>query len=102
MDQTFLLVVVGMTSVGGYLVGVGGLGLRGRQLRAALRMMVGCLGMAVCFSVINFVITVVGILLLRSVTGKFVSLYIAENVAWPMLSLLQALTFTWWRELSKS
>lgn len=100
MRQSFLPVLVALTSIGAYVVGVAGLGLSGQGLRAALGKLLECIGTALCFFIANVVVAVVIILLVRSVSGRFVSLYLVDDVMWLALSLFQGLAFQWWRELS--
>jgi hypothetical protein len=42
------------------------------------------------------------ILVLRSLSGTFVSIYVINDITWLGLSLLQGLTFWWWRTLAGS
>ena len=56
------------------------------------------IGMSVIFAVINLGIGVGLTLTVRAVTGRLVSPYTFFNAAWLSLSVLQGLTFQWWRE----
>ncbi|MGH9365221.1 MAG: hypothetical protein ACRD1B_08170 [Thermoanaerobaculia bacterium] len=98
---TALLVLVGFTSAAIYMFGMKGLGLSRLKIGPALVKMVECLGAASIFLVLNLTIGVIAILAFGQATGSHVSLYRANDVAWLILSLLQGLTFQWWRELSK-
>lgn len=100
MEQSFLLVLVALTSIGAYVIGVAGLGLSSRGLRTALGKLLECVGTALCFFLVNIGFAVAVIFLVRSVSGRFVSLYLVDDVMWLALSLLQGLAFLWWRELS--
>ena len=98
---TFLLGVVGFTSVGIYLVGSRGLGLSGRDLPAAVGKMLECVGATLVFFVVNLAVAITVIFISRGLGGDLVSLYPAGDTAWLILSLFQAVTFQWWRELSR-
>jgi len=102
MEQIFLLALVGLTSLGGYVVGVRRLGLSARQVRAAASKMLEGVGATLCFAIVNLAAAVSIILVVRGLTGRFVSLYLVDDVAWLVLSVLQGLAFQWWRELSRA
>lgn len=99
--EAILLALVGLTSVGIYLFGRMGLGLSGRGLKAAVGKVLECVGATILFFGLNLVVAVIVILVIRRLTGHFVLLYPANDVAWLILSLAQALIFQWWRELAK-
>ncbi len=99
MTETFLLALVAITSVGAHALGRKKLGLSGRGLLAALGKVLEGLGATLGFLIINVAGAVLIILVLRSM-GRFVSVYLVNDVVWVALSLLQGLTFQWWRELS--
>ena len=98
---TFLLGVVGFTSVGIYLVGSRGLGLSGRDLPVAVGKMLQCVGATLVFFVLNLAVAIAVIFISRGLGEGLVSLYLAGDTAWLILSLFQAVTFQWWRELSR-
>lgn len=100
MTEVFLLVLVAGTSAGAYLLGLKTLGLSGQGLHAAIGKLLECLGATLGFFVVNVAGAVLIILILRSM-GRFVSVYLVDDVVWLGLSLLQGLTFQWWRELSE-
>lgn len=102
MEQYFLLILVGCTSVGAYLVGARGLGLPGSGLRTAVTGMLERVGLTLVFFVVNVMIGMVAILAMRLLTGEFVSLYAAADETLLVLSLLQGLTFQGWRERSRN
>lgn len=101
MEEIFLLALVGLTSLGAYVAGTKWLGLSARQLRAAASKMLEAVGTTLCFAIVNLAAAVIIILLARGLTGRFVSLYLVDDVAWLVLSVLQGLAFQWWRELSE-
>jgi hypothetical protein len=100
--SVFMLAMVGLTSIGSYLVGVKWLGFPGRALRPAVDKMLECIGATLVFAALNVVLAAAIILVLRSITGTFVSIYVINDVTWLGLSLLQGLTFSWWRALAGS
>lgn len=103
MKQPFVLALVGLTSVGAYLVGANGLGLSGSGLRKAVGKMVECFGMMLVFFVVNLAAGMIAILTARVLTrglGRSTSLP-NETATLLVFSLLQDLAFQWWRELSR-
>lgn len=101
MGLPFILVLVGLTSVGAYLVGARALGLSGSGVREAIGAMFECVGMTLVFLVVNLALGMVVILAARQFTRGFVPLYLAADEAFLALSLLQGLTFRWWQEASR-
>lgn len=100
MEQVFIPILLGVTSVGAYLLGARGLRLPGRGVRRAISKMLECLGMTVVFLGVNITVGVIVILAARAMTSGFVSLYLAGDESLLVLSLIQGLTFQWWRDLS--
>lgn len=100
MEQFFILVVIGLTSLAAYLVGAKWFGLSWHVLRSAVGRMFECIGIMLIFCVVNLAVVVITILTIRSLTDRFLPLEIASDLTLPALSLLQALILQWWRELS--
>jgi hypothetical protein len=100
MQQVFVLALVGLTSLGAYLVGAKGLKLPGSGIRKAISKMLECLGVTFVFLGVNIAVGVIVILAARVVTGEFVSIYLASDGTLLVLSLIQGLAFQWWRDLS--
>jgi hypothetical protein len=98
MDSSLVLAVVGLTSLGAYLAGTRALALPRTGLRHAAGFMLETIGLTLAFSVLNLAAGFSAVLLLRALTGGFVSLYVLDDVTWLILSLLQALVFQRWRE----
>ena len=98
MESLFILVVAVLTSVGAYVFGIARLRFPRSGLRVALGRACECLGLTLVFCVLNLAVAVIAIVAMRSLSGRFVSLYIASDTTLVMLSLLQALTFQAWRE----
>jgi hypothetical protein len=100
MGQLLIPVLVGVTSVGAYLVGAKGLGLPQKCIHKAVRRMLDCLGITLIFLGVNLGAVVIVILAARALTGEFLSLYLATDETLLVLSLIQALIFQGWRDLS--
>jgi hypothetical protein len=88
-----------LTSLALYTVARTRLGLSGRHFRLAVRRMLEAAGLAILFLGFNLVTGVFVILIWRLVAGGFVSLHGVNDIAWPAVSVLQALIFQWWRRL---
>lgn len=100
MEQLFILILVGLTSVCTYLVGTRGFGLSGSGLRKAVGKMLECIGLAFVFLALNVAVGTVAALVARYLLSTFVSLYLMADASLLGLSLVQALTFQWWHALS--
>ena len=100
MISIVIVLLVGLTSLFGYVIGARKLNLRGTHLRWAVRRLLEGLGLAVIFFAANLSGWIVAILAIRTFTGWFVSVYLFNDVTVGALSLLQGLTFQWWLESS--
>ena len=102
IDHAALLIVgvVGLTSVGSYLVAVRWMGLSTRRLGAAVRAALHCVGMMTIFCALNLGVGAALIVGTRLLTGRFVSLYLLEDGTWWALSALQGLTWSIWRRVN--
>jgi hypothetical protein len=96
MEHLFIVILLGLTSGGGYVVGVNGLGLSAPGLRVAVNKALECVGTMVVFCGANLLVGMLAILAARFLTGGFVSLYLAADITLLVLSLLQALIFQGW------
>ena len=101
IESLFILIVAGLTSVGAYVFGSARLRLSRSRLRLAFGRACECIGLTLVFGVLNLAVATFVILALRSLGGRFVSLYIASDVTFFMLSWFQALIFQAWREGSR-
>ncbi len=97
MAQAFVLILVGITSALALLLGTRGLGMPLRNLKRAAGRMLECVGVMCGFLLLNLSLGMVGVVLWRSLTGRFVSLYYAADVTLVAFSFLQGLMFQWWR-----
>jgi hypothetical protein len=98
MEQFFVLVLVGATSLGTFLLGARALGLSGSGLRAAAGKTLESVGLMLAFFLTNLMVGMAVVLLERLLTRRFAPLYLAGDMTLLVLSLLQGLTFQWWRE----
>jgi hypothetical protein len=97
MEQAFILIVAGLTSVGAYILGVQGFRLSRYGLWLALGRTFECVGLTLLFFLLNLMVGMGAILGARFLLRDFVSLYMASDATMLVLSLLQALTFQAWR-----
>jgi hypothetical protein len=101
MEQLFIVVLLGLTSVGGYVVGVQGLALSSPGLRVAVNRALECGGAMFVFFVANLSVGMLAILAVRFLTGRFMSLYLASDTTLLILSFLQALIFQSWLQVCR-
>jgi hypothetical protein len=97
MAHAFILIIVGLTSLGTYIVGIKRLRLSASGLWVALGEAFACVGLTVIFFLLNLAIGMLAILAARFFSGGFVSLYTASDLTMLVLSGLQALAFQAWR-----
>jgi hypothetical protein len=95
VDATFILVVVGLSSLAAALVARGR---SRRRLRSAVGKTLETIGLAAVFLFVNIGVGFCLALLARVVGGRFVSLYHSDDVTILAVSVLQALVFQWSRE----
>lgn len=100
MEQVFLPILIGCTSAAAYLVGAKGSRLSGSVLSRAVGRMLECVGLTTVFLVVNVTAGMAVILGARLLAWKFVSLYLVADPTILGFSLVQAITFQWWQELS--
>jgi hypothetical protein len=94
-DLAFI-VLVGLTSLAGYLLGTRRLGLSPPGLAGAARATLEAIGMAAGFLLANLGLAALGVALGRTVTGGFVSAYAVDDRTLAAASLLQGFLFRWW------
>ena len=102
MQAILILILAGLTSLSAYFIGTRRLRLSSRCCREAIGKMLESVGTILVFLALNLVMAVTIVLAVRSLTRTFVSIYIIDDVAWVGLSLIQGLTFQWWRESSRN
>ncbi len=98
MEELFVLVLVGFTSLGAYLVGARGFGLTRPRFRAAIGKMLTCLGATLLFFGMNLALGILAALAGRTLALGFLSMYLSNDVSLLVLSAIQGLTFASWRE----
>ncbi len=97
MEQSFVLVLVGLTSSAACLIGTRVLGMPARGLGRAVARMFESLGIIAVFFALNVVGGGLAILALRTLGRSFVSLYMANDLTVLALSAIQGLVFQAWR-----
>jgi hypothetical protein len=100
-DSLYVLGLVALTS---WLVWRGGRrwgGLDRVPLRPALVRLLESAGLAVGFYVLNLLAGFAAVLVLRKLTGSFISMYVNTDETLTLLSAFQAITFQWWRAESE-
>lgn len=97
MEQAFVVGLIGLTSLGAYLVGTRRLGLPARSLGRATRRMLEGIGFILIFLALNVALGTAIILTMRALAGPFVPVYVMTDLVWVGLAVLQGLTFQWWR-----
>ncbi len=97
METSFLLGLVGLTSAVAGVVGARVFGLPLGRLGDALGRMFETLGIVVLFFAVNLAVGALTILAVRAAGSRFVSLYVADDVALLALSFFQGLAFQAWR-----
>jgi hypothetical protein len=101
MSSITLVLIVVLTSLGAYLTATRFAGLRRADLQGALLETLECLGLVVIFLLANFTVGAAMILGLRALTGRFISIYVVNDVTLAILSLLQAIVYHRWQTRSK-
>jgi len=101
MGSLTLVVIVCLTSLGAYLAGTRLAGLGRTHLREAATETLDYLGLAVAFLLGNLAVGIALIVGLRTLTGRFISVYVVSDASLALLSLLQAFVFQRWRGRSR-
>ena len=102
MSEAYIVGAVALTSVVAYLLGRFAVGLASGALSTALRRAAECVGIGVLFVAANVLAQVLLVLLMRVVSGGFVSLYFVDSSIIVPLSCLQGLALWWWRAITRS
>ncbi len=98
IEQAFLIALTIGTSVGAYGFGVGRLRLSIERLGGALLRAFQIVGMSGVFFVVNLTIGLAGLLIVRTASGMFVSVYVLDDMTLGALSVLQGVVFECWRQ----
>jgi hypothetical protein len=94
MDRLFVIGLVAFSSLTAYTAGRR-LG-KGRSLRLAFVTVLECLGMFLVFLTVNLGLGALIIILVRSITPRFFSLYVLGDITIVFLSILQGFLFQLW------
>ena len=100
-DSLYLLGLVALTSWLAWRGGRRWARLDGAPLRPALVRLLECAGLTVGFYVLNILVGFAAVLVLRKLTGSFISMYVNTDWTLTLLSAFQAVTFQWWRAESE-
>jgi hypothetical protein len=101
VDALYLIGLVALTSALLWLAGRRGLGLDSIGLRRALPRLLEWVGLTVLLYVLNLLTGFALVLLLRKLTGSFISMYVNADATLALLAAFQALLFQWWRAESE-
>ncbi len=93
--------MVGLTTVAAYLLGTHTLRLQRGKLRPAGMEALELIGLAIVFLVANLAVGICLILGARALSGRFLSVYWANDSTLGLLSILQAVVFHCWRRGAK-
>jgi hypothetical protein len=101
VGSLIVLGVVALTSLGCYLAGAGVLGLRRDKLVPAMTETLEYLGLTAVFLAVNLAVGMALVLVLRALTGSFISVYWLKDITLVLLSFGQAFLFQIWRRTPK-
>ena len=96
-DALYLIGLVALTSGLVWVIGRRGMGLRAPALRPAIGRLLEWMGLSVVFYAVNLFVGFLAVLVLRRLTGSFISMYLNTDATLALLSACQALVFQWWR-----
>lgn len=97
MKELFLPLLLTATSVLGYAVGIRAVGLSRRRLGWAVRQLCELAGLTVVFLAANLAIGLTVILATRALSGRFISVYLLNDMTLVAVSALQGVLFGCWR-----
>jgi hypothetical protein len=102
MMEITILVLVGLTSMGAYLAAVRTFGWSRLDLVTAFLRMLDVVGASTMFFATNLALGIAAILAMRGLTGRFVSLYVLDDISLLLLSVVQGLLFEYWRHAERA
>src|SRR5262249_33568553 len=91
MEQSFPLLVAVVTSVLAWAVPGRARGFSGRRWLLAMSRALELIGVSAVLFILNQMVAIIAILTIRTVTDRFLSMYLASDVSILGLSLLQGL-----------
>ena len=101
IDALYVIGLVALTSGLVWVTGRRGFGLRSSAIRPALVRLLEWVGLSVVFYAVNLCAGFVAVLVLRKLTGSFVSMYVNTDLTLAFLAAFQAFVFQWWRAESE-
>lgn len=96
MNYAFLPLLAVLTSVAAYVIAARGWNRRPRALRPALRRALEVIGLASVFLAANFAVGLLIVLLVRGVSGRFISAYVLNDTTLVVMSTLQGMLWSFW------
>jgi hypothetical protein len=101
MENIFAFLLIVASSASAYAIGRRTSPASGRSIREAIETMLECVGASAVFLVFNIVFGAAIILLIRTFTTRFLSLYQLGDLMVPILSIVQGFVFQlWWRGIA--
>ena len=102
MSYVFLPLLAVLTSIGAYVLAVRVWTWRSRGLRPALRRALEMIGVASVFLAANFALGLLIVLAVRGVSGRFISAYVLNDTTLVVMSALQGMVWSFWRDAENS
>ena len=96
MNYAFLPLLAVLTSVAAYVIAVRVWNRKPRALRPALRRALEVIGRASVFLAANFAVGLLIVLLVRGVSGRFISAYVLNDTTLVVMSTLQGMLWSFW------
>ena len=102
MNYAFLPLLAVLTSVAAYVIAARVWNRRPRALRPALRRALEAIGLASVFLAANFAVGLLIVLLVRGVSGRFISAYVLNDTTLVVMSTLQGMLWSFWEHAEDS
>lgn len=102
MSYVFLPLLAVLTSIGAYILAVRVWTWRSRALWPALRRALEVIGAASIFLAVNFAVGLLIVLVVRSMSGRFISAYVLNDTTLVVMSVLQGMVWSFWRDAEDS
>ena len=102
MNYAFLPLLAVLTSVAAYVIAVRVWNRKPRALRPALRRALEVIGLASVFLAANFAVGLLIVLLVRGVSGRFISAYVLNDTTLVVMSTLQGMLWSFWEHAEDS
>jgi hypothetical protein len=96
VNYAFLPLLAALTSVAAYVIAVRVWNRKPRGLRPALRQALEVIGLASVFLTANFAVGLLIVLLVRGVSGRFISAYLLNDTTLVVMSTLQGMLWSFW------